>query len=198
MSSVDDSTPPDLVHAVSYSLLLLNTDLHVADLATRMSRSQFVKNTLTAIQTQIQPSTFPTQKSFSDLTETSSVRVNSENHSTTDSPMRSKRSDSITSWNSVREGILISSASAPAPQMSSPGHHANDSTPSISASARESQKLPAYGRTWEIDMENLLKVGYRDFSPQQMSLISFPGNVQCYQKPANSPASKCWPKLNDS
>ena len=43
------------MHAVAYSLLLLNTDLHVADLATRMSRNQFVRNTVTAIQMQIQP-----------------------------------------------------------------------------------------------------------------------------------------------
>ncbi|GAA5910054.1 PH and SEC7 domain-containing protein [Sporobolomyces salmoneus] len=42
----------DVVHAVSYSMLLLNTDLHVVDSTTRMTRQQFVRNTLNAIQSQ--------------------------------------------------------------------------------------------------------------------------------------------------
>ncbi|QSL66822.1 hypothetical protein MERGE_001209 [Pneumocystis wakefieldiae] len=42
---------PDIVHAIAYSLLLLNTDLHVADLThgQKMTRNQFVENTLTTI-----------------------------------------------------------------------------------------------------------------------------------------------------
>ncbi|GAA6028264.1 hypothetical protein JCM8097_006946 [Rhodosporidiobolus ruineniae] len=42
----------DVVHAVSYSLLLLNTDLHVVDTTTRMTRPQFIRNTLEAIRAQ--------------------------------------------------------------------------------------------------------------------------------------------------
>ncbi|TNY24717.1 hypothetical protein DMC30DRAFT_345458 [Rhodotorula diobovata] len=42
----------DVVHAVSYSLLLLNTDLHVVDSTTRMTRAQFIRNTLDAIHAQ--------------------------------------------------------------------------------------------------------------------------------------------------
>lgn len=45
----------DVVHAVSYSLLLLNTDLHVVETSTRMLRGQFVKNTLSAIRSQTAP-----------------------------------------------------------------------------------------------------------------------------------------------
>lgn len=40
----------DVVHTICYSLLLLNTDLHMADLDSRMSRGQFVKNTLPNIK----------------------------------------------------------------------------------------------------------------------------------------------------
>ncbi|SCV71895.1 BQ2448_4589 [Microbotryum intermedium] len=43
----------DVVHATSYSLLLLNTDLHVVDTTNRMTRSQFVRNTISAIQAQV-------------------------------------------------------------------------------------------------------------------------------------------------
>lgn len=39
----------DVVHAVAYSLLLLNTDLHVVD-GTKMTKSKFIKNTMDTIQ----------------------------------------------------------------------------------------------------------------------------------------------------
>ncbi|KAK3814907.1 MAG: hypothetical protein J3Q66DRAFT_343356 [Benniella sp.] len=44
----------DVVHAVTYSILLLNTDLHVVQQssANKMSRSAFVKNTLQAVRAQ--------------------------------------------------------------------------------------------------------------------------------------------------
>ncbi|GAA97747.1 uncharacterized protein L969DRAFT_55427 [Mixia osmundae IAM 14324] len=42
----------DLIHAVVYSILLLNTDLHVVESTTRMSRNQFVRNTMSAIYEQ--------------------------------------------------------------------------------------------------------------------------------------------------
>ncbi|KAL1924491.1 uncharacterized protein VTP21DRAFT_4145 [Calcarisporiella thermophila] len=40
----------EVVHAVSYSLLLLNTDLHIAQVPRKMTRSQFVRNTLEVVQ----------------------------------------------------------------------------------------------------------------------------------------------------
>lgn len=41
------------MHAISYSLLLLNTDLHIAELSSHMSKTQFVRNTWAVIQEQI-------------------------------------------------------------------------------------------------------------------------------------------------
>jgi len=43
----------DMVHALSYSILLLNTDLHVVDTTSRMSRSQFIRNTLETVYAQL-------------------------------------------------------------------------------------------------------------------------------------------------
>lgn len=40
----------DIVHTIVYSLLLLNTDLHVADVTEKMSQRQFVKNSMTAVR----------------------------------------------------------------------------------------------------------------------------------------------------
>ncbi|KAI9772765.1 MAG: hypothetical protein M1839_002310 [Geoglossum umbratile] len=39
----------DVVHTICYSLLLLNTDLHLADIEQKMTRSQFIKNTIPTI-----------------------------------------------------------------------------------------------------------------------------------------------------
>ncbi|KAF9461278.1 hypothetical protein BDZ94DRAFT_822072 [Collybia nuda] len=154
----------NIVHAVSYSLLLLNTDLHVAELTTRMSRNQFVRNTLTAIQMQLQPVPSP-QISASDLTYddcSSSIRAGSDG---TETLTRSKRSDSITSWNSVsREGIIVPGTTL-LPQ------ERNGSTPSVQIStAQESRPRfnPVYGRGWETDMESLLKEMYNAVKSQQI------------------------------
>ncbi|KAF9360453.1 hypothetical protein BGX26_009281 [Mortierella sp. AD094] len=46
----------DVVHAITYSVLLLNTDLHIVQQSTKMSRSAFVKNTLHVVQSQAQRS----------------------------------------------------------------------------------------------------------------------------------------------
>ncbi|KAI9822466.1 MAG: hypothetical protein M1827_000185 [Pycnora praestabilis] len=40
----------DVVHTICYSLLLLNTDLHLADIEQKMTRIQFVKNTIPTIR----------------------------------------------------------------------------------------------------------------------------------------------------
>ncbi|TKA58221.1 hypothetical protein B0A49_11842, partial [Cryomyces minteri] len=39
-----------VVHTICYSILLLNTDLHLADIEQKMTRNQFVKNTLPTIR----------------------------------------------------------------------------------------------------------------------------------------------------
>lgn len=40
----------DVIHTICYSIMLLNTDLHLADIESKMTRSQFVKNTLGTIR----------------------------------------------------------------------------------------------------------------------------------------------------
>ncbi|KAG5939765.1 hypothetical protein E4U53_007739 [Claviceps sorghi] len=40
----------DIIHTICYSIMLLNTDLHVAEIEQKMTRSQFVKNTMTTIR----------------------------------------------------------------------------------------------------------------------------------------------------
>lgn len=159
-----------VVHAVSYSLLLLNTDLHVADLTTRMSRSQFVRNTLAAIQTQLQPARL-TDISASDITYDDCSSIRGGGSDGTETISRSKRSNSITSWNSIsRETIMSSSGTSvvttPATQFSSPGRRPSDGSIASTQipSGFEGASNMIYGRSWENDMENLLKVSCTRFT----------------------------------
>lgn len=193
MRAVSSRIHKGVVHAVVYSILLLNTDLHVAELASRMSRSQFVRNTMTAIQMQLQPSGMASSTDLS-YDDWSSVRAGSEGGEGPGNTVRAraKRSDSITSWNSVtREALVPSSgtlvnssgqltlASEPASSSS-----ANQSSVSVGASSNQESKqsqdanpppsaasasAPAaipgpaastvtFDRSWEVEMENLLKV----------------------------------------
>jgi hypothetical protein len=194
---------PGVVHAVSYSLLLLNTDLHVAELSTRMSRNQFVRNTLAAIQTQLQSPPPLSEVSATDLTydDCGSIRGSDVTETAVATPAtRTNRSGSVTSWNSTTREILpglapgISSAASPA-------RPTNGSTPSIQISLiQETKNLSSsgtssifYGRNWENEMESLLKVG-NHVTARRICLIFFvvKGNVQCHQEPADFTASRQW------
>ena len=156
------------MHAVSYSLLLLNTDLHVAELAQRMSRNQFVRNTLAAIQMQIRPNG-QDRASTPDLTrdDGSSIRNLGSDGSDIGNTMRSRgtRSGSVTSWNSVSRDLLTTSSvnASSSPQLQPPpSTHGtpNESTTSIPEPRIKEPSINSvvYGRNFDIEMENLLKV----------------------------------------
>ncbi|KAF9071686.1 hypothetical protein BDP27DRAFT_1446168 [Rhodocollybia butyracea] len=176
----------NLVHAVAYSLLLLNTDLHVAELTSRMTRSQFVRNTLAAIQMQLQPSATSTPPqvvppdpyedsgSLRSFPVTGNGQGSSPNSYTAaadgsgmDTITRSKRSDSITSWNSIsRDTILSSPALSFATTQATTPNVDNDSVADLKSSTMSSSMV--YGRVWEANMENLLKEMYSAIKSQQI------------------------------
>ncbi|KDR75929.1 hypothetical protein GALMADRAFT_515159 [Galerina marginata CBS 339.88] len=164
----------NIVHAVSYSLLLLNTDLHVAELTSRMSRTQFVRNTMTAIQMQLQPNS-AARLSSSDLTyDDCGSSVRGAGSDETEMMTRSKRSDSITSWNSVSRDAIATLPVSPAQSNQISSHQSNGSTPSVQISNGHDPVSPSrqhpvqHGRAWESDMEVLLKEMYNAIKHQQI------------------------------
>ena len=153
-----------------------------------MSRSQFVRNTMSAIQMQRQP-TSAARLSSSDLTYddcSSSVRGSGTDETEVMARTRSKRSDSITSWNSLsREAVMSLPKSN---QSSSLGANLpNGSSPSIQVSVEH-----AHGRAWENDMESLLKVDSIIFMAEKkiVELFLAIGNLQCGQESADSSTDK--------
>ena len=112
-----------------------------------MSRNQFVRNTLSAIQTQVHPN-----GSSSDF-DSSSGRQGSDRTGSTPA-RRMKRSDSITSWNSITKDAVAGLSQTLSP-------HVNESTPSFQAVSNDQKEnggtTPLYDRNWENEMEIVLK-----------------------------------------
>jgi hypothetical protein len=160
----------DVVHAVVYSLLLLNTDLHVVESTSRMTAKQFVRNTMNTIQLQEdetprrnhsrRPSTAPSREDDESLVDSRSSFDRFRPHSS--------RSGSITHWNgSSRDQALASTpnlhgmSSSPSKAFETPTK--NPSTQSLQHSAT----TPIFGRDvvsptrerWrESELESLLRV----------------------------------------
>ncbi|CAB4423591.1 unnamed protein product [Rhizophagus irregularis] len=89
----------DVVHAVAYSILLLNTDLHVAQVANKMSRSQFVRNTMATIYHA--QATIIAQNNNESYEDDQSTITSVETSTTgTSATARPRRSGSIKSWRS--------------------------------------------------------------------------------------------------
>jgi PH/SEC7 domain-containing protein len=185
-----------VVHAVSYSLLLLNTDLHVAELVQRMSRQQFVRNTLGTIHMQIHPERYGSgygDGSTPDLTsdDSSSLRVSAAGTGSGTLPtptsasimggevMKSpKRSGSITSWNSVPRdpststmgtgvGFVGEDGSAGGMTAVGQGQGTGTSTPRSPSIGN----AMVYDKHWEVEMEATLKVNRSGSRQGTMTLI---------------------------
>lgn len=154
-----------MVHALCYSLVLLNTDLHVVSTSTRMTRAQFVRNTMATIRTQ---SDVPT--SNADGTRSRSASLGAGGDVSRRSSMeqlpglpgsaklqakppatRPTRSGSVASWKS---GLNASSGGAKTSD-SSPDVPFESPSTELSAFVMDPKSVKA----WESELESLLKVG---------------------------------------
>ncbi|GJJ06521.1 hypothetical protein Clacol_000713 [Clathrus columnatus] len=176
-----------VVHAVAYSILLLNTDLHIADLSTHMSRNQFVRNTLQAVQMQTRQPPNSARASTPDLMydDASSMHARSDGSDIGGSTLksRSKRSSSVHSWTSISRETL------PPSQLASPLGPSSQNASSISVQTSTSGSISAamepkirsagsqyngsltsipYGRGWDIEMENILRDIYSAVKTQEI------------------------------
>lgn len=164
----------DVVHAVTYAMLLLNTDLHVADVANRMSRSDFILNTMSAIQAQNSAtpplgtrtpasSTSPAMHGTNGFFQAEGGRASSSEQwrdGTVTMRFRPKRSCSA-SANSSRTGLndlgnfTGSSSNLP---MQSPSKESPDPTEGTAPTGAGDTQ--AAGRVWEAGIEGALKEIY--------------------------------------
>ena len=149
-----------------------------------MSRNQFVRNTVQAIQSQIRSLPILERASTPDLTydDASSAHARSEGSEAGGSTLRSrsKRSSSVHSWTSVSYEALSSQGTQSAAQLGTPPtgiSSQNASTVSVQTPTSVQNFAPAeprirtagsqssssvtsivYGRSWDVEMESMLRV----------------------------------------
>jgi Pleckstrin homology domain/Sec7 domain len=156
------------VHTICYSILLLNTDLHLADIGQKMTRVQFIRNTLPTIRhiasdstidgaTTIRAGTWPKPDPTSEL---SSSLPRSPTLPAESRPGRSSIDEAIPFIGSTRAGDRIMRES------SGDGDHSpNDAGPLVTA--------PFVGsiRAWESQIETVLKRVYTSISRDKLPLF---------------------------
>lgn len=140
-------TEADVIHMLCYSIMLLNTDLHLADIEQKMTRSQFVKNTMTTIShavKEVAPASFKRQTILPEKP----GGLNAE--PTADSETRSFRHSFRPPPRSETQNSNTDSA--------------NDCGPLV--------KAPFEGtfRAWEEQVENVLKLTYTSIRDERLPL----------------------------
>lgn len=163
-------TSIDVVHTICYSLLLLNTDLHLADIESKMTRSQFVKNTIPTILHVIQDSA---PEAFDRPT----VLPGKFQSCETDQPL--SKDDLV-----IKDGRGSVDADQPtmrglskaSKRAESEGLDGQKPTPLVYNTPRDDcgplVKAPFHGtlRTWEVQVEIVLKEFYNSIKEERLPL----------------------------
>lgn len=141
----------DVVHTICYSLILLNTDLHLADIGEKMSKSAYVKNTLPTVRRVVvdaAPNAFdiPTSPSFPPDTPQDRTSFESE------------RPTGISKRNSIRPGTFKTDSDA----------RVDTSSSNSLVSAPWAGSL----RGWESEIETILKSFFTSIKNEPLPLLS--------------------------
>lgn len=174
-----------------------------------MSRNQFVRNTLQAVQAQTKRRSNSARASTPDLTydDASSMHARSDGSDIGTSTLKSpKRSSSVHSWTSISKDNLppsqvaspleISSqnASSISVQTPPPGSITAVNEPRIRTAGNQSSSSVSsiqYGRGWDTEMENMLRVCYPlIYYHNHTEPFYFLGYICCCKVSRNS--STCW------
>ncbi len=158
MSHFDVNHPKHLlnssgvVHTVTGAMLMLNTDLHIADLNKHMSRADFVRNSLRAVHETI-PSADGSSTPDPIRDDGSSVKIASI-------PSVAPSSVSVRAKPPNHPPNAPRSASAPVVASPAPPSR-GDTGSTMTQSARGSSTTVSsfsYSKAWEVEAENALKV----------------------------------------
>jgi hypothetical protein len=158
----------DVVHTICYSILLLNTDLHLADIEQKMTRSQFVKNTMPTVRRSVaetasdafdvtRPTILPGKSATFDVAKP-----------TGDGSLRPERASievERPSWRSSFKPPTRTDSDGITPTPLDYDTPTNDCGPLV--------KAPFHGtmRTWEVQVEIVLKDFYNSIRDERLPLF---------------------------
>jgi hypothetical protein len=166
----------DVVHTICYSLILLNTDLHLADIGEKMSRSAYVKNTLPTIKrvaadaapnafddTTVKPKPTASRPTLPWGDSSNPVQPVSPHERTSfeqerERPLQLKRL-------SIRPNFDRQDSDGWTPESASTGHALN---------ALVNQPWTGSMRGWEFEIENILKFFYASIRSDPLPLHGGP------------------------
>lgn len=173
----------DVVHTICYSVLLLNTDLHLADIESKMTRNQFIRNTMPTIHrvvTDAAPEAFETVRGghatkFQQAQTTESTPISAKSptfppsepdrgRGSLENDMPNKR------WSKAMEKPGRVDSGRRTPVESDPS--VSDVGPLVSA--------PFNGtiRAWEVQIEIVLKEFYNSIQKQRLPLYGAPAEAE--------------------
>jgi Sec7 domain/Pleckstrin homology domain len=145
----------DVVHTICYSILLLNTDLHLADIGQKMTRSQFVRNALPTIV-----------RVAEDADAQDTIRGSSvSNHTPTPASEHYRRKTSFEEESAAAPNIGRSAEESAREEVGEVDAVSNLSGPLVEAPFVGTEKA------WETQVEVVLKSFYAAISRQRLPLF---------------------------
>ncbi|AEO67675.1 uncharacterized protein THITE_2144965 [Thermothielavioides terrestris NRRL 8126] len=144
----------DVIHTICYSIILLNTDLHMADIEHKMTRSQFIKNTMTTIRQALQESAPDAFNRPSILPGKATLGADGEGRTSEDSK-----------HNSFRASFK------PPPRPGSALGTFSDQTPGDSCGPLVKAPFDGPLRAWEAQVELVLKDIYASIRDERLPLF---------------------------
>ncbi|KAG0206465.1 hypothetical protein BGX28_002098 [Mortierella sp. GBA30] len=179
----------DVVHAITYSILLLNTDLHIVQQSSKMSRSAFVKNTLQVVQAQAEAQQQQLQDDSSLMASVDPTGLGLPRSTTGESGQGGlsptgaprKRTPSVKSWKSGHSQQTSGFG------LGSLGHGSN----SNSKMGLDPKANGGYGngKYWHQELESLLKDIYAAVKQHQILLPVSPATLRTPDGRSRSNAS---------
>ncbi|KAL8750075.1 MAG: hypothetical protein Q9184_006557, partial [Pyrenodesmia sp. 2 TL-2023] len=186
LNSVEDN----VVHTICYSILLLNTDLHVADIEQKMTRAQFIKNTLPTIRrvaADAAPGAFESKRASTLPTKTWAESPSGRSRSPT---LRRESSEGRRSYEGARPSYRLSSR--PSDQAAQVVRLSQSPTPldyeAVTDDCGPLVKAPFYGKmsTWEVQIEIVLKDFFNSIRQERLPLHRFDGQEAAEPPPPAS------------
>ncbi|GMK57715.1 hypothetical protein CspeluHIS016_0405490 [Cutaneotrichosporon spelunceum] len=161
---------PGVVHTVTGAMLMLNTDLHIADIPKHMSRADFVRNSMRAIQ-----ESMPDRESTPDLVNDSGSLRNMDSLSASQSATSVRLRNTVGTPRNA-SGNLISPASELTSTSTQDLRSRGASTTTVNSFT--------YTKAWEMEAENALKEIYSNVRNERILLP-----IAAIGDPNNSSAS---------
>ncbi len=176
-----------MVHTICYSILLLNTDLHLADIESRMTRSQFVRNTLPTVTRVCQDAVKSNETLRPQSTHFRRGSIPWNDRSEPDTPTQDITSPPADALEEPSQDRRARSRLSIRP----PARTGSDGAVSGDGAQSESNLLvnhPYHGpmRGWEIQIEVVLKEFYDSIRKQRLPLHGVPDHVIQQQPSSNN------------